>query len=286
MTSYTRDAFTARYLNRRGNHSVPKKYLKTAQWALIDNEEGYFCHHSGLYYPVEFNYDHGYWSQIEYRPQNSAWLSWKATPTEWGLDIETDEFTTRDDWGLLDGEEDPETDGGLTDAANRFQGLKLDVAGPEDIDVKIATTEREQQAEDRLGEIIKNLTIRPKSRAGTSQYLAPSITAMMSTTMTQNQPTPTYTRRTGGGDHPVEDHPLEADSSAAASDLSVEGHQEEAEEAPLEVTPEGTKQLHQLKVMAEEENSKEKSLESSMATKTRAKSSNSNGTSMSPSITM
>jgi hypothetical protein len=284
MTSYTRDAFTAKYLNRRGNCSVPKKYLKTAQWALIDNEEGYFCHHNGFYYPIEFNYDHGYWSQIEYRPQNSAWLSWKATPTEWGLDIETDEFTTRNDWGLLDGEEDPETDGGLSDTANRFQGLKLDVAGPEDIDVKIATTEREQQAEDRLGEIIKNLTIRPKSRAGTSQYIAPSITAMMSTTMTQNQPT--YTRRTGGGDHLVEDHPLEADSSAAALDLSVEGHQEEAEEAPLEVTPEGTKQLHRLKVMEEEENSKEKSLESSMAIKTKAKSSNSNGTSMSPSITM
>jgi hypothetical protein len=194
MTSYTRDAFTARYLNRRGNRSVPKKYLKTAQWALIDNEEGYYCHYSGFYYPIEFNYDHGYWSQIEYRPQNSAWLSWKATPTEWGLDIETDEFTTRNDWGLLDGEDDPDTDGGLSDTANRFQDLKLDVAGPEDSDVKIATTEREQQAEDRLGEIIKNLTVRPKSRAGTSQYLAPSITAMMSTTMTQNQLTPTYVR--------------------------------------------------------------------------------------------
>jgi hypothetical protein len=198
MTSYTRDAFTARYLNRRGNRSVPKKYLKTAQWALIDNEEGYYCHYSGFYYPIEFNYDHGYWSQIEYRPQNSTWLSWKATPTEWGLDIETDEFTTRNDWGLLDGEDDPDTDGGLSDTANRFQDLKLDVAGPEDIDVKIATTEREQQAEDCLGEIIKNLTVRPKSRAGTSQYLAPSITAMMSTTMTQNQPTSTYVRRTGG----------------------------------------------------------------------------------------
>jgi hypothetical protein len=67
MTSYTRDAFSAKYLNRRGNRSVPKKYLKTAQWALIDNEEGYFCHYSGFYYPIEFNYDHGYWSQIEYR---------------------------------------------------------------------------------------------------------------------------------------------------------------------------------------------------------------------------
>jgi hypothetical protein len=65
----------------------------------------------------------------------------------------------------------------------------------------------------------------------------------------------------------------------------VEGHQEEAEEAPLEVTPEETKQPHRIKVMEEvEENSKEKNLESSMATKTKAKSSNSNGTSMSPSI--
>jgi hypothetical protein len=101
-------------------------------------------------------------------------------------------FTTQNDWGLLDGEEDPDTDGGLSDTANRFQDLKLDVAGPEDIDIKIATTDREQQAEDRLGEIIRNLTVRPKSRAGTSQYLTPSITAMMSTTMTQSQPTPTY----------------------------------------------------------------------------------------------
>jgi hypothetical protein len=94
MTSYTKDSFTAKYLNRRGNCSVPKKYLKTTQWALIDNKEGYYCHYNGLYFPIEFNYDHGYWSQIEYRPQNSAWLSWKATPTDWGLDIETDEFTT------------------------------------------------------------------------------------------------------------------------------------------------------------------------------------------------
>jgi hypothetical protein len=30
MTSYTRDAFSAKYLNRRGNRSVPKKYLKTS----------------------------------------------------------------------------------------------------------------------------------------------------------------------------------------------------------------------------------------------------------------
>jgi hypothetical protein len=66
MTSYTKDSFTAKYLNRRGNRSVPKKYLKTAQWALIDNEEGYYCHHNGLYFPIEFNYDNGYWSQVEY----------------------------------------------------------------------------------------------------------------------------------------------------------------------------------------------------------------------------
>jgi hypothetical protein len=65
----------------------------------------------------------------------------------------------------------------------------------------------------------------------------------------------------------------------------VEGHQEEAEEAPLEVTPEEIKQPHKAKVMeAEEENSKERNLASSMETKTKAKNSNSSGTSMSPSI--
>jgi hypothetical protein len=37
----------------------------------------------------------------------------------------------------------------------------------------------------------------------------------------------------------VEDPPLEADSSAAVSDLSVEGHQEEAEEAPPGGNPGG-----------------------------------------------
>jgi hypothetical protein len=68
--------------------------------------------------------------------------------------------------------------------------------------IKITTTDKEQQVEDCLGEIIKNLTVRPKSRAGTSQYLAPSITAMMSTTMTQNQPTPMYVRHTRGGGNP------------------------------------------------------------------------------------
>jgi hypothetical protein len=111
--------------------------------------------------------------------QNGAWLSWKATPTEWGLDIEIDKFTTQNDWGLLDGEEDPETNGRLSDTTTKFQGLKLEAEGPKDIDVKIATTDKEQQQEDRLGDIVKNLMIRPKSRAGTSQYLAPSITAMM-----------------------------------------------------------------------------------------------------------
>jgi hypothetical protein len=203
MTSYTKESFAAKYLNRRGNRSVPKKYLKTAQWALIDNEEGYYCHHNGFYYPIEFNYDHGYWAQIEYRPQNSAWLQWKATPTEWGLDINADKFTTQDDWGPIDGDIDPDTDGGLFDTANKFQGLKLDSEeGPEDIDVRIAQTDKEQQQEDCLGDIIKNLTVRPKSRAGTSQYIAPSITAMMSTTMTQNQPMSTYVQRTGGGGNP------------------------------------------------------------------------------------
>jgi hypothetical protein len=86
--------------------------------------------------------------------------------------------------------------------------------------------------------------------------------------------------------HPVEDPPLEEDSSAAASDLSVEGHQEEAEEAPLEVTPEETKQPHRTKVMEAVESSKEKNPGSSQETKTKAKNSNSNGISMSPSITM
>jgi hypothetical protein len=87
--------------------------------------------------------------------------------------------------------------------------------------------------------------------------------------------------------HPVEDHPLGEDSSAAASDLSVEGHQEEAAEAPLEVTPEETKQLHSNKVMeVAEGNSKEKNPESSQETKPKAKNSNSNGTYMSPSTTM
>jgi hypothetical protein len=57
---------------------------------------------------------------------------------------------TRNNWGLLDGEDDPETDGGLSDTANKFQGLKIDAEGPEDIDIKIATTDKEQQQEDRL----------------------------------------------------------------------------------------------------------------------------------------
>jgi hypothetical protein len=209
-------------------------------------------------------------------------------PTEWGLDIKQDEFTMRNNWGILDGEEDPGTDGGLSDTANKFQGLKLDAEGPKDIDIKIAMTDKEQQQEDRLGDIIKNLMVRPKSRAGTSQYLAPSITAMMSTTMTQNQPTPTYVRRTGGGGNPPGGGPPPGGGfSVVALGLSAEGHQEEAAEAPLEVTPGETKQQHKTKVMeVAEGNSKEKNPESLQETKTKAKNSNSSGTSMSPSTTM
>jgi hypothetical protein len=75
------------------------------------------------------------------------------------MDIPADDFTTRDDWGPLDGNDNPDTDGGPFDTSNKFQGLKLDSEGPEDIDVKIAQTDKEQQQEDRLGNIIKNLTM-------------------------------------------------------------------------------------------------------------------------------
>jgi hypothetical protein len=77
------------------------------------------------------------------------------------------------------------------------------------------------------------------------------------------------------------------DFSAAASGLLAEGHQEEAVEAPLEVTPEETKRLHKTKVMeVVEGNFKGRNPESLQETKTKAKNSSSNGTSMSPSTTM
>jgi hypothetical protein len=82
------------------------------------------------------------------------------------------------------------------------------------------------------------------------------------------------------------DHPPEEDSSAVALDLSAEGHQEEEAEAPGG-NPGETKQLHRTKVMeVVEGNFKGKNPGSSQATKTKVKNFSSNGTSMSPSITM
>jgi hypothetical protein len=96
-------------LLRRGERTIPKRYIKSAHWLKVGDDERYFAVHKGTYFPIEFNYEHCYWYCVKYSDIRSTWETLRVAPSEYFLDIQDDEVVPRSDWGLLD-QDDPETD--------------------------------------------------------------------------------------------------------------------------------------------------------------------------------
>jgi hypothetical protein len=131
-------------LIRRGERTVPKRYIKSAHWLKVGDDEGYFAVHKGAYFPIEFNYEHCYWYGVKYSDIRSTWETLRLAPSEYFLDIQDNEVVPRSDWGLLDAD-DPETDNeeGPSYCFGEPTG-ESQSGGPEDIDVQIPEEKNEQ----------------------------------------------------------------------------------------------------------------------------------------------
>jgi hypothetical protein len=124
-------------LLRRGEQTVPKRYIKSAHWLKVGDDEGYFAVHKGAYFPIEFNYKHCYWYCVKYSNIRSTWETLRVAPSEYFLDIQDDEVVPRSDWGLLDAD-DPETDNEEGPSYHFSEPTsESQLGGPEDIDVQI-----------------------------------------------------------------------------------------------------------------------------------------------------
>jgi hypothetical protein len=136
-------------LLRRGERTVPKRYIKSAHWLKVGDDEGYFAVHKGTYFPIEFNYEHCYWYCVKYSDIRSTWETLRVAPSEYFLDIQDDKVVPRSDWGLLD-TDNPETDN-EEGPSYRFgePTSESQLGGPEDIDVQIPE-ERDEQYEAQL----------------------------------------------------------------------------------------------------------------------------------------
>ena len=98
-------------LNRRGEHNVPKKYLKLATYTPDGDKQGYFVYHNSSFFPVEFDFTHCFWYIVKYDNQRSCWVSHKLPPSTYRLDIPDSEVTDRSEWGPIDdGKSDSEED--------------------------------------------------------------------------------------------------------------------------------------------------------------------------------
>jgi hypothetical protein len=136
-------------LLRRGERTVPKRYIKSAHWLKVGDDEGYFAVHKGAYFPIEFNYEHCYWYCVKYSDIRSTWETLRVAPSEYFLDIQDDEVVPRSDWGLLDAD-DPETNN-EEGPSYRFgePTSESQLGGPEDIDIQIPE-EMDEQYEAQL----------------------------------------------------------------------------------------------------------------------------------------
>jgi hypothetical protein len=124
-------------LLRRGERTVPKRYIKSAHWLKVGDNKGYIAVHKGTYFPIEFNYEHCYWYCVKYSDIRSTWETLRVAPSEYFLDIQDEEVFPQSDWGLLN-QDDPETDN-KEGPSYRFgePASKSQQGGPEDIDVQI-----------------------------------------------------------------------------------------------------------------------------------------------------
>jgi hypothetical protein len=139
-------------LLRRGERTVPRRYIKSAHWLKVGDDEGYFAVHKGVYFPIEFNYEHCYWYCVKYSDIRSTWETLQVAPSEYFLDIQDDEVVPQSNWGLLDSE-DTETDN--KEGPSYCFGeptSKSQQGGPEDIDVQILA-EKDERYEAHLQEL-------------------------------------------------------------------------------------------------------------------------------------
>jgi hypothetical protein len=137
-------------LLQRGEQTVPKRYIKSANWLKVGDDEGYFAVHKGTYFPIEFNYEHCYWYCVKYSDIRSTWETLRVAPSEYFLDIQDDKVVPRSDWGLLD-QNDSETDNeeGPSYRFGEPSGGESQQGGPEDIDIQIPE-EKDEQYEAQL----------------------------------------------------------------------------------------------------------------------------------------
>jgi hypothetical protein len=163
-------------LLRRGERTVPKRYIKSAHWLKVGDDEGYFAVHKGVYFPIEFNYEHCYWYCVKYSDIRSTWETLRVAPSEYFLDIQDEEVVPRSDWGLLD-QDDPETDNEqgpsycFGEASSKSQQ-----GGPEDIDIQIPE-EKDEQYEAQLQALAAAIPVRASNQ--TKSY--PTFSTIMAT---------------------------------------------------------------------------------------------------------
>jgi hypothetical protein len=82
-------------LLRRGERTVPKRYVKNAHWLKVGRDEGYFAVHQGAYLPIEFDHEHCYWYCIAYSDIRRSWETLRVAPFDYFLDIQNEEVVPR-----------------------------------------------------------------------------------------------------------------------------------------------------------------------------------------------
>jgi hypothetical protein len=182
-------------LLRRGERTVPKRYIKSAHWLKVGDDEGYFAVHKGAYFPIEFNYEHCYWYCIKYSDIRSTWETLRLAPSEYFLDIQEDEIVPQSDWGLLD-QDNPETDNeeGPSYRFGETSG-ESQQGGPEDINVRIPE-EREEPYEAQLHALAAAIPVLTSDQ--TKSY--PTFSTIMATQ--------TQTRSIAATGEPSNDHAI------------------------------------------------------------------------------
>ena len=80
-------------LNRRGEHNVPKKYLKSVLFTPEGDTQGYYIYHKGSFVPIEFDFMHCFWYIVKYDNQRSCWVSHKLPTEDYNLNIPDSEVT-------------------------------------------------------------------------------------------------------------------------------------------------------------------------------------------------
>ena len=166
-------------LNQRGEHNVPKKYLKSALFTPEGDKQGYFVYHNGSFIAVESDFTHCFWYTVKYDNQKSCWVSHKLPKPEYGLDIPDSKVTDRSEWGpISDGKDDSDQ----SDHEDTKSEGHL-----ESIDIKIPTLE-EERSEKQLEKLAKHMPTLSRPRSHTASSRLPPITTVMAM-QTTTEPT-------------------------------------------------------------------------------------------------